>query len=147
VKIVVALVATLALAACQSSNPVKLVFPEETQQEPNWTEAELEKSIAIHRLYSDANASTFIIRLNGSERPHYHDHHGLNVSTLSGNGRIHFKDHAVSLSPGDVVFIPKGTYHWAENTGPEAALVFAVFSPEFVGKDKRFVDQEGPRRW
>ena len=136
-NITMAVVATLSLTACHPGNPAKLVFPDTIQQQPDWAEAELEKPIVIHRLYSDADASAFIVRLKGSEAPHYHDHHDLIVSIQSGNGSIHFRDHAVSLTPGDVVVIPKGTYHWAENTGPGVMIVFALFSPEFVGKDKR----------
>jgi len=136
-KTAIAVAATLLLAACQPGNSVKLVFPDKTQQQAGWTKTELEKTIAIRRLHGDADASAFLVRLNGTEQPHYHDHHDLNVSILSGKGSIHFSDRAVSLTPGDVVFIPKDTYHWAESTSSGATILFAVFSPEFVGKDKR----------
>ena len=75
--------------------------------------------------------------MRGQEFPHFHDHHDLSVSVLSGKGIVHFKDHDVVITPGDVIFIPRGTFHWAENTDPDASVVFAVFSPPFDGKDKR----------
>jgi len=128
---------SLLLVACHSSNPIKLVYPDKIYQQTEWTENELKKEIAIRHLHRTANTSTHLIRLNGKEFPHYHDRHDLNISVLSGTSIIHFKDHEVSLQPGDVTFIPKGTYHWAENTGSIASVVFAAFSPAFDGKDKR----------
>jgi len=62
------------------------------------------------------------------------------VTVLSGQSTIHFKDRNVKLNPGDVIFIPKGKYHWAENTDPNSSVVFAVFSPGFDGKDRRKVE-------
>ncbi|MFK5969102.1 MAG: cupin domain-containing protein [Candidatus Marithrix sp.] len=67
------------------------------------------------------------MRLKGNEFPHYHDHHDLNVSILSGKGIIHFEDHDVPLVPGDVIFISKGTFHWTENTDTNAS-VCGIFS-------------------
>ena len=118
------------LTACQTSNPVHLLFPDQNYSSTKWTAAEQQKAIAIQHL----------IRLKGKELPHYHDKHDLNVSLLSGNSIIHFKGHEVRMKPGDVVFIPQGTYHWAENTDPVASVVFAVFSPAFDGKDKRLAE-------
>lgn len=134
------LVAAASLVACQSSDPAKLVLPDKTLQQPHWSDTEREQAIAIRRLHSDADASTFFIRLNDNEQPHYHDHHDLSVTILSGESTIHFKDHAVAVTPGDVVFIPKGSYHWAEHTGAAATVLFAVFSPEFTGNDKRLAE-------
>ena len=139
-KMVIGVIAALslaALAACQPSRPVKLVFPDQTYQHPGWTGEELEKNIAIRPIYGNVNTSTFLIRMKDKETPHFHDDHDLSVSILDGDGIIHFKDHAVPVTPGDVIFIPKGTYHWAENTGSAATVLFAVFSPAFSGKDKR----------
>jgi mannose-6-phosphate isomerase-like protein (cupin superfamily) len=130
----------LFLAACQSNNPVKLIYPDKIYQYEEWTEDELNEGIVIRHLYRGTDASTHLVRLKGNEFPHYHDRHDLNVTVLSGKSIIHFKDHEVSLMPGDVIFIPKGTFHWAENTDPVASVVFVVFSPAFDGKDKRKAD-------
>lgn len=127
----------LLLAACHSSNPAKLVYSDKVIQQIEWSEAELKRDIAIRHLYRSSDASTHLIRLKGNERPHYHDHHDLSVTVISGKSIIHFKDHEVSLAPGDVLFISKETLHWAENVTPGASVVFAVFSPAFDGKDKR----------
>jgi len=131
------LVVALCLPACQSSEPVKLVYPDRVYQQTEWTEDERKKNISIRHIRRSADASTHLIRLKGQEFPHYHDHHDLTVSLLSGKSTIHFQDHQVSLQPGDITFIPKGTLHWAQNTDPVASVVFAVFSPAFDGKDRR----------
>lgn len=136
-KITISVFAVLFLVAWQPSNDVKLVYPDKIYEQMKWTKDELKKDIAIRHLHRSTYASTHLIRLKGNELPHYHDHHDLNVSVLSGKSTIHFKDHEVFLVPGDVIFIPKGTFHWAENTDPIASVVFVVFSPAFDGKDRR----------
>jgi len=136
-KIVSCFLVIQLLAACQASEHAKLVFPDKTYQDVTWSQDELGKELSVRNLHRGADASTHLIRLQGKEFPHYHDHHDLNVTVLSGKSIIHFHDHAVSLAPGDVIFIPGGTFHWAENVDPEASVVFAVFSPAFDGQDRR----------
>ncbi len=127
----------LFLVACQPSDPVKLIYPDKIYQHTEWTEDEIKKDIAIRHLHRGTDSSTHLIRLKGKEFPHFHDHHDLTVAVISGTSVIHFEDHEVSLLPGDVIHIPKGTFHWGENTDPVASVVFAVFSPAFDGKDRR----------
>ena len=136
-KIVSCFLVVLSLTACQASDHAKLVFPDKTYQNVKWSQDELGKDISVRNLHHGADSSTHLIRLKGKEFPHYHDHHDLNVTVLSGKSIIHFHDHDVSLAPGDVIFIPQGTFHWAENTDPVASEVFAVFSPAFDGHDRR----------
>lgn len=102
-----------------------------------WTEEELKKDIVIRHLERTEYMSTHLIRLQGSEYPHYHDNHDLSVTFLSGDGAIHFKDRTADLAPGAVIFVPKGVFHWAENRGKEASLVHVVIAPPFDGKDRR----------
>ena len=136
-KIALCVFVVLLLVACQSSRHIKVIFPDTIYQHLQWSTDELKKDIAVHHLYRSTDVSTHLIRLKGNEFPHYHDYHDLNVSVLSGKSTIHFVDHNVALEPGDVIFIPRGTLHWAENTDARASVVFAVFSPAFDGKDKR----------
>ena len=127
----------LSLTASHASHPVQLIFPAKEDSNASWTAAELQLEIAVKPLYRSKEASTHLIRLKGKEKPHFHDHHDLSVSVLSGKSVIHFKDREVTMMPGDVVFIPQGILHWAENIDPSASVVFAVFSPAFSGKDNR----------
>lgn len=126
------------ISACQSN---QLVYPSKQTLDPlAWTAEDKQKPIAIRHLDRSEYSSTHLIRLQTQEQPHYHDHHDLNVTVLSGNSTIHFADHSVALKTGDVVFIPKGTLHWAENHVAEGSVVFAVFSPAYSGKDQRMAD-------
>jgi len=136
-KIIASLCILMLLTACQSSPSKKVIYPETSYQDITWTVEESKKEIAIRHLHRSKTASTHLIRLKGNEFPHYHDRHDLTVTALSGKSIIHFKERQVKLNPGDVIFVPKGTYHWAENTDSDASVVFAVFSPGFDGKDRR----------
>ena len=102
-----------------------------------WTADELQRDIAIKHLSRNTHTSHHLVRLKGNEKPHFHDKHDLLVHVLSGSSKIHFKSRTVNLNPGDIINIPQGVYHWAENTGTEASLVLVSFSPPFDGKDRR----------
>ena len=117
----------------------KVVFPNIEYKSKNieWTLTQKSQNIALKHLKRTKEISTHIIRLKGQEKPHYHDRHSLQVLILSGKSQIHFKDHTVLLEKGDMVIIPKGTFHWAENLSKEASIVLATYSPAFDGKDKR----------
>lgn len=130
----------MTLVACQSNPSPKLVFPDKDYANISWTADEIAKDIALRKLYRSEAISTYLMRLKGKEFPHYHDRHDLSVTLLSGKSIIHFRDRDVVLLPGDALFIPKGTYHWAENIDPEASVVFSLFSPAFDGKDRRKAD-------
>jgi len=127
----------LLLVACQSRDHVRLVYPDKIHDHTEWTEDELKQDIAIRHLHRGTDSSTHLVRISGKESPHFHDRHDLTVSIISGTAVVHFKDHEVSVQPGDVIYIPKGTFHWAENTDPVASVAFTMFAPAFDGKDRR----------
>lgn len=102
---------------------------------PLWTADELAKPIAVRRLRATAEVSVSLIRLAGAEQPHIHKDHDLVVVLLSGTARLHLGGRTIDVRPGDVMEIPRGVVHWAENTGPEASEVYAVFSPPYDGRD------------
>ncbi len=132
-----------AMVSCQSP-PInqKVVFPEQQIDSIVWTEEEKQKDFAIRPLYKDVNSSAVVMLMNANEPPHYHDRHDLMATIISGQSAINFKGRKVELKPGDAVFIPKGTYHWAERLNNEPVVVFAVFSPAFDGKDRRMASED-----
>ena len=139
-------IALLFIVACNSNNndPAsrsgKVIFPDKVYQNIIWSDEELNKDISIRHLYHSEYSSALLIRLKGDEVPHYYDYHDLTVTAISGKHTLHFADHNVSLEPGDVAFIPKGTLHWAENNDLVASTVFAVFSPVYTGDDRHDVE-------
>ena len=129
-------ISVLVLSGCANQQVSQIVYSQPVAVKA-WTQAQKQQPIALQHLSRSAHSSSHYILLNGAEQPHYHDNHDLSVTLIKGESIIHFEDRAVTVKAGDVVFIPKGTYHWAENTSEEGCEIHAVFSPAFDGKDKR----------
>jgi len=135
------LMISVALAFLGCKHEPKVVFPDKGYENIVWSASAKRQNIAVSHLTQNAYSSTHLIRIKGSEKPHYHDQHDLTVTILSGETILHFRDHEVILYQGDVIHIPKGTYHWAENIDSKASVVFATFSPAFRGLDRRLADR------
>ncbi len=110
------------------------------QNFPPWTAEEAAKDVAARVTGITKEASTHLIRIRTAEGPHIHKEHDTVVFILSGAGRLHMNDQVFSYKPGDVVEIPRGVPHWAENAGGEATIVYAVFTPPYDGKDRLAVE-------
>ena len=132
---IILLTTAILLTAC-THNP-KIVFPKKGYQNIQWSAKEQSQNISVRHLAHTEYSSSHLIRVKGSEKPHFHDYHDLTVTIISGKAIVHFWNHEVVLEKGDVVTIPKGVYHWAENIDSDASVVFATFSPPYRGKDKR----------
>jgi len=117
----------------------ELVTPDGTL-EVEWTPEETQKDVAVRTLRTLPQASTHLVRLSGSEKPHFHDQTDLIAFVLEGQVRAHLEDRVVEAHAGDVVEIPRGTLHWMENTSDQASIAYVVFTPAFDGKDRRFVE-------
>ena len=132
VLFILSIIAVVSLSPQQSA-------AEGNEPSPNvqWTTDELARNVAVKTLRTTAEASFHLIRLKGTEPPHVHDHHDLTVFIFSGTSVIHFKDRSVSMGPGELIDIPRGVWHWAENLGHDPTHAYAVFTPPFDGKDRR----------
>ena len=91
--------------------------------------------MATYPLGKSEEASFHYIRLWTKEKPHRHETHKLIVFMLSGQAEIHFGDKTYPIEKGDMMEIPKGAVHWAENKGSGPAEVYAIFMPPYDGKD------------
>jgi len=109
-----------------------------------WTDEELGKDVAIKTVRQSDGASYHVVRLLKAEKPHVHDRSDLVVVVLSGSVKMHFGDRVVAVSPGQVIDIPKGAPHWAENVATGPSFAYVVFAPAFDGKDRRPVDDPKP---
>ena len=132
---IIVFITAMLLTAC--THKPKIVFPQKGYQDVQWSATEESKNISVRHLAHTEYSSSHLIRIQGAEKPHFHDYHDLTVTIVSGKSIIHFANHEVLLEQGDVVSIPKGIYHWAENIDSEATVVFVTFSPPYRGKDKR----------
>ncbi|MCG8556934.1 MAG: cupin domain-containing protein [Proteobacteria bacterium] len=102
-----------------------------------WTKNEQARELAIRTLRNTGQSSHHVVRLNGAEKPHVHDYHDLTVFVLSGKVNMHLGEHVSSVETGDVIDIPAGQAHWAENAQRAASEAYVVFVPGFDGKDRR----------
>jgi quercetin dioxygenase-like cupin family protein len=133
----------LALCACAPDRG-RVVSAQQDLLDPAWTPEELAKPIAVRRLRATPAMSVSVIRLAGAEQPHIHQEHDLVVVLLTGEARLHLGGRVVAVHSGDVMEIPRGTVHWAENAGPGASEVYAVFSPPYDGLDSHPVIPPSP---
>lgn len=129
----------LTFSGC-TSQQWKIVTPQEEFGVIGWQENELASDIAKRTLKVDEGSSHHIIRLRTAEEPHVHDDHDLTAFILSGKARVIVGHQVVTVEKGDVVDIPRGTVHWAENLGREACEVYVIFTPPFDGKDHRVIN-------
>ena len=112
----------------------------ETFDGVDWPSNFNSQGVAVKTVLTNTDKSTHLVTIKGQEKPHYHDQHDLFAYVTQGNVKIHFKNRTEFLEVGDTVMIPKGTYHWAENTNADASNMVVVFTPPFDKKDRRFVD-------
>jgi quercetin dioxygenase-like cupin family protein len=137
---------TLLLAACGSTavpvtyipqRYVDVLEPAGTVALPAWTPEELAKPVAARRRHGDEHHTTFFIHLSTGEKPHTHDDHDLAVVLVAGSATMHLGERTLPMASGDVVEIPRGTVHWAENatTDPAGCVAYAIFTPSYDGTD------------
>ena len=100
-----------------------------------WTEEELVKDVAVRTLRVKKEVSFHAIRLRTAEQPHIHEVHDVTVIVRKGRARVHLGDEVREIERGDRIVIPRGTVHWAENLGPDACEVYAIFRPAYDGTD------------
>lgn len=133
-KIVSVLLISLTAAGCASKRGPEVITPNGLLT-GSWTPQERSLNISGKKSHGTAEASYHFIRIRGAENPHIHRNHDLHVVLLSGEAKVHFKDREFEMKPGDIVEIPRGTYHWAENLSKQGSEVYAIFTPPYDGKD------------
>lgn len=127
----------LAFAGCSSQTSWKRVDPSGVLEGHAWPEEDLEKQVAQFKLGETETQSFHLVRLLGAEAPHVHDRHDASVTMLSGKAKIHYPQKTFEVKKGDIIHIPRGMPHWAENVNGNASEAYVIFSPPFDGKDYR----------
>ncbi len=123
---------------CAGNDPL-VVSPDAERTPTPPSPAEEKKDFSSENLRVGTVSSHHYVWLRGAEKPHVHDRTDLTVFVLRGEVLIHFEDRAVIVRPGQVVDIPMGAFHWAENASRDPGLAYIVYSPAFDGTDRRFV--------
>ena len=98
-------------------------------------------NILVKKLSSEENASAFVIWVKESVKAHKHAAHTENIYVLEGKGKFEVGSEAYILKKGDYVFIPENTVHSLIVTSGKAMKVISIQSPEFLGKDRIFIEE------
>lgn len=98
-------------------------------------------NILVKKLSSDKFASAFVIWIKEGVKAHKHEVHTENLYVVEGKGDMKIGSETIQVKPGDYFVIPPGTAHSLKVTSGKAMKVLSVQSPEFLGKDRIFIDK------
>ena len=96
------------------------------------------KNIHVQKISSDSLSSTFVIWIKQKVRLHKHLYHRENVIIQEGSGQFQLKDSIYIVSAGDIITIPKNTWHGVTINSKDVMKVISVQSPKFLGDDRVF---------
>lgn len=97
-------------------------------------------NIHVHQISSNIHSTTFAIWVKNKVRTHKHAHHVENIYVTQGEGRFHLGSTTYHIEPGDLIVVPKNTWHGLEVTSTIPLRVISVQSPEFIGVDRIYKD-------
>lgn len=97
-------------------------------------------NVHVQKLYSDLNSTAFVIWVKNSVKPHYHAQHSESLYVLSGTGTMKIGDEITEIGPGDCFTIPEKMIHSVEVKGDVPLKVLSIQAPEFLGKDRIYVN-------
>ena len=94
------------------------------------------ENIYLRKLGSDSLTSGFVIFIKKEVKMHKHIKHTEQVYILDGEGEMSVAEKKFIVKKGDMIFIPKNTFHSLKVTSATPAKVLSVQSPMFDGKDR-----------
>ena len=95
-------------------------------------------NLYIKKLSSDSLSTSFAIWIKLKVKLHKHDFHTEHVYVLEGSGDFTLGDTTQPIKKGDLITIPKNTWHGVEVTSKVPLKVVSIQSPEFKGVDRVF---------
>jgi mannose-6-phosphate isomerase-like protein (cupin superfamily) len=125
------------ILGCEDDRGAVVLTPAGITKRIAWDDKELAKEIAVKTLRKTEAASFHVVRIVTAENPHVHDRSDLSVFVLSGRVRMRLGAHTVEIEAGDVIDIPRGVPHWAENIADQPSEAYVIFMPPFNPKDYR----------
>jgi len=87
-------------------------------------------------VFSDSLTSSFVIFIKKEVKSHKHISHTEHVYILDGEGEMVIGVKKMKIKKGDIVLIPKNTFHSLTVTSQTPMKVLSVQSPLFDGKDR-----------
>lgn len=96
------------------------------------------ENIHVQKLATDSLSTTFAIWVKLKVKMHKHVEHVENVYVTEGKGNFYLADTSYQVKTGDLIVIPKNTWHGVDVTSKKAMKVISIQSPEFKGVDRIF---------
>jgi len=96
------------------------------------------ENIHVKKISSDSSSSTFAIWIKQKVKLHKHIYHTENVLIDEGFGEFQINDSIYKVTAGDLIIIPKNTWHGVIVNSKSTMKVISVQSPEYFGKDRIF---------
>jgi mannose-6-phosphate isomerase-like protein (cupin superfamily) len=95
------------------------------------------ENVYSRALYSDTSiVSSFVIFIKKEVKAHKHITHAEHVIVLEGKAEMTLNDKMFPIKKGDVIFIPKNSYHSVKTTSKITLKVLSIQAPYFDGKDR-----------
>lgn len=89
-------------------------------------------------LYSDSVVSSFLIFVKKEVKEHKHVQHAEHIMVLDGEAEMRVDSKSFKIKKGDLVYVPKNTFHYVKVTSKVPLKVVSIQAPNFDGKDRIF---------
>jgi len=100
------------------------------------------ENIHVEKISEDSLSSVFLIWVKDTVATHKHEFHSESIYVHDGEGKLYLNEaQPVEIKKGDVLFIPKNTWHAVKVISDEPMRVMSVQSPRFNGEDRIFKKQ------
>jgi len=95
-------------------------------------------NIHVQKIDTDSLSTTFAIWVKLKVKMHKHVNHVENVYIIEGKGDFTVSDSTYKVKEGDLIIVPKDTWHSVNVSSKKTMKVISVQSPEFKGLDRVF---------
>jgi quercetin dioxygenase-like cupin family protein len=95
-------------------------------------------NIHVQKIDSDSLSTTFAIWVKLKVKMHKHVKHIEKVYIIEGKGEFTVSDSTYKVKKGDLIVIPKDTWHGVTISSKKPMKVISIQSPEFKGLDRVF---------
>ena len=95
-------------------------------------------NISITKLSTNSDATTFAIWIKKKVKIHKHISHTEHIYVKQGKGKFQLADSLYNVKTGDLIIVPKNTWHGVIVESRNPMKVISIQSPEFFGKDRVF---------
>lgn len=93
-------------------------------------------NIWLYNISNDSLTSSFVIYVKDSVMAHKHAFHSEQIYVLQGKAKMYLNDEVKMIKKGDVILVPKNTWHAVKVQSKKPLKVLSIQSPYFDGKDR-----------